>query len=335
MRKLITADWHVTDRPGDGYRFDVLRQVRRIAKDQGVDEIINLGDLTEQKDFHAGELVNRLVDLLEDLAAVAPVTILKGNHDYVDPQHPFFNWLRHHKNLEFITDPETRVAGEWGKGALFLPHVRNPEDFGKHCNYKKYSYIFAHQIFTGAKLENGELGKGVPVGVLCNTKARIYSGDVHVPQSFRNVVYVGAPYPVHFGSDFQPRVLIIDDDGAESIALETPRRLLLKVTHPDKAMDYDLRPGDQVKVEIILDRTDFHCWQDYRQEIQRIVKDSGAESFGIKLVERKTTRPTASPTGKMRSAAPEEIFDNYCRSLSAKEMDSELQETGRKYLDAD
>ena len=94
MRPLIFTDIHLTDNPREEYRWrvfdDAIVQFLFLKK---ATDIMILGDLTDRKDNHSASLVNRLVRNVKRLAELAPVTVLMGNHDYLDPINPFFGFL--------------------------------------------------------------------------------------------------------------------------------------------------------------------------------------------------------------------------------------------------
>ena len=104
MASLVIADLHLTSNPRDEYRFDFLEKtLPAMLRRYKVDELILLGDITHQKDNHGAVLVNRVVNDIKVLSKnVGCVIIDLGNHDYANPQHPFFKFLRHLPGVRFI-----------------------------------------------------------------------------------------------------------------------------------------------------------------------------------------------------------------------------------------
>src|ERR1700747_822103 len=128
MTSLLTADVHWTSDPKEAYRWDLIEWLIQKAKEERIDNVIILGDLTVKKDNHPSALVNRLCLGLSELARVAHVFINKGNHDFVDPKTPFFGFLERMPKIRFFTEPtvvEVRVAGK-PEMCLFLPSSPNP-----------------------------------------------------------------------------------------------------------------------------------------------------------------------------------------------------------------
>ena len=337
MSFLVTADLHLTGRPADKYRFRFFKTLTHIVRKYSVSHVIILGDITDQKDCHSSELVNKIVGKLAELAELTSVIILKGNHDYVDPTTPFFSWLTHHKNIRFITEPTSLKITTEGNSrwALFLPHTHTREGYGGEFDLAEFDYIFAHQRFDGAMAENGQKMTGMGLEVFAGTDATIYSGDIHVPQKLGPVLYVGAPYPIHFGDNYEPRVLLDNTQyKAKSIPVSAIRKLLLKVKHPDKIADFEFCAGDQVKIELRLDRSDFPLWDDYRRSIVRSVGNGGAELFGLRLVENKNGESVNAPCASLRAASLEEVYKRYCKA-HREEIDTSLEKAGRVYLEDD
>ena len=95
MNSLVTGDWHFSDNPRDDYRHAYMKKLMRLIKRKKVNNLIVLGDLTEEKDRHSAWLVNQVVLHFAELSQLCKIYILRGNHDYVDPDTPFFSFLGH------------------------------------------------------------------------------------------------------------------------------------------------------------------------------------------------------------------------------------------------
>jgi len=201
--KLLTADFHFDSDPLTEYRWGLLYVLKEEIYKEGIEELIVLGDLTEKKDNHNSTLVTRVVDFFSQLASICKVTILKGNHDYIKEDKPFFQFLEKIPNVRFITYPT--VDGD----SFYVPHT-----FGElpvvPSGIKK---VFMHQTFSGAISNNSTRvllpGKAIPEDF---HGLEIFSGDIHRQQKLRNIDYVGAPYHVYFGDDYYPRFIILKDN---------------------------------------------------------------------------------------------------------------------------
>ena len=100
---IITTDLHLTNRERDAYRWDLFPWLEKKLATTDSTDLVILGDLTDAKDGHSAALVNRITDTLANLPV--QVTILKGNHDYIDEETPFFRFLNKLDNVHFIVQP--------------------------------------------------------------------------------------------------------------------------------------------------------------------------------------------------------------------------------------
>ena len=84
MRLLHTGDWHIGKRLYGNDRLDetqrVLSQVAQVARNEGVDAILVAGDNLDRRLVEPAVLATCL-GALEELAAVAPVVAVTGNHE--------------------------------------------------------------------------------------------------------------------------------------------------------------------------------------------------------------------------------------------------------------
>src|SRR5271170_2700183 len=96
MRRLITSDWQLDANPRDRYRLDfVLKTLPELIDKYKVDQLLVLGDLTEAKDCHPASLVNEIVQALMEINKKCQLIILEGNHDYLQKDTPFFEFIKY------------------------------------------------------------------------------------------------------------------------------------------------------------------------------------------------------------------------------------------------
>jgi hypothetical protein len=257
MKILVTADTHFGANPRDAYRLEFLnKRLPSMIKTYKIDEIYILGDITEVKDEHGAQLVNEIVDGLSQIHYIAPVTILMGNHDFLLEGWPFFRFLKNIPGLRFYTNP-TKI-----KTNLFLPFTRQPHIDWKRLDFNNVKRIFTHMPFEGAVGSFGHPIKGVSLDLLPDIP--IISGDVHSPQKFRNLTYVGAPYSVDFGDDYIGRVLILDDSRLSPVHVGGPQKKIVRA--PDFCK---CRAGDIVRVEVPIKASEYAKWQEKCYEISQ------------------------------------------------------------------
>lgn len=247
MKLLITADLHLSDSARDAYRFVFLQKtLPNLLQAHNPDVLAVLGDLTEAWDRHPARLTNAIVDGFVKLSDRREVIIIPGNHDSSDTALPFFAFLDHFPNILWVAKPSvTRV------GVLFLPHSHRPwAEPLPRCKY-----VLAHNTFDGAN-ERGQTLTGFPLDLLrAPTVRRAIAGDVHTPQTINNFLwYVGAPYRVDFGDEYEPRVLLLDTekDTLRSIPVPGPQKRLIKITTLAQLKKTQVNAGDVIKVEVLL-----------------------------------------------------------------------------------
>lgn len=246
----------------DQYRHDFVSGLPEIIKRRKPDAFVILGDITEEKDRHSARLVNMVVQELSDIAAVVPTLILMGNHDYINEGHPFFAFVKHIPNIEWVGEVtngsalKSQIFRSIFHDCLLLPHTRNYErdwsDDINHIGFEGYRFIFAHNTFNGAAVGFGRKLEGIPLDIFPK-KARVIVGDIHVPQTLGPVTYVGAPYTVNFGDDYNPRLLMLGENITPISVGGWPQKRLIEVSDVKELGDSVIeRDGDIVKVRVAV-----------------------------------------------------------------------------------
>jgi hypothetical protein len=340
MTAIATADLHLNKMPRDSHRWGLFKWLRGQVVKHGVKEVLLLGDITDAKDHHGAELVNRLVSEVALLSSLTRVVVLRGNHDGIDPDRPFFVFMNHLPQVEFITKPLTLDLSIGS--SLFLPctddYAHDWAGLDKNeCNLvdlKSVPWIFTHVSFDGCLSENGTRMGGVPPSFFNAYKGRIISGDIHQPQTLgRNITYIGAPYHVRFGDAYEPRVLMLHE-GGELMALHFPtKRKYVIEARSEKQLDTQLgrlkpKPGDQVDVRIYLRRSELPEWPKMRMRIHVKLESLKLEVFGPKpYIASDAVSASAVPP----SFAPVETLENY---INAKRLNPLVAAVGHTLLQA-
>ncbi len=290
MSVILTSDVHLNEKPSENFRwglFDWLLQ-------QKADELILCGDITDAKDRHSAQLVNRLCDKLIALSDKLKVIWLAGNHDFFDPRVPFFRFLNNSPNITYIHEPKIEELSI-GK-ATFIPACVK-------WNFKLqvFPYVFTHVTFNGAKAENGTLLSGVDPHLLDHYDGRCFSGDIHVPQKIgKNIEYIGAPYHIRFGDSFDPRIIFINNDGkTKDLYYPAPKKQVFDIFHPDDLLKKQGDSGDHVKVRYYLKRSDYSEWRRYKEEIHSIAEEKGWLLFGVESIPVELVKVNNSDKGSI------------------------------------
>jgi len=288
MKTLVTSDFHLSDNPQDEYRWGIFDWLKKVVSGYKVDYVYILGDISERKDKHNSRFVNKVVEALTDLQVAVQVIIVAGNHDGVDKGDIFFKFLNSMglSNIVFIVEP-----GGVDKD-LFLPHSRHPEVDWIGLDFTRYNRVFMHQAVSGCLANNGfavDKGLSQDHSMFSVDGVKVYSGDVHKPQTMfkKKLTYVGAPYHVYFGDQYDGRVLLLDDNGAETFICP-PKGLFLKrhsfsVGHPDELDKCEVREGDQCKVKLVLDRSEACMWEQYRKQVRKVCGQKQLQLCGLEL----------------------------------------------------
>ena len=340
---LLTSDTHFTSKPRDAYRFDLFPWLCQQVESFDIAAIIMLGDLVDAKDRHPSVLVNKVVKELDDLAArtTEGVWLLMGNHDYIDPNFPFFKFLQLTDGIRYVDSILKETIA--GKELLFLPHTRHPEidwdenDWARDLD--NVDYVFMHHTFQGALASNGFPMEGLHTEAVFGRKKvepLVFSGDIHVPQDIGPVTYVGSPYPINFGDDFDARVLLINDkDKVSELYFDTIGKWKINLSQADELHDITgLREGDQVKIKLLLHRSEFVEWSNHKRAIAELCEKMGLQLFGIELEEAISDTMEGKVKGEAPVIAPVSTpEESYIRFCEREGIDKYTAKVGRQFLD--
>lgn len=334
---LFTADWHLTGRPIDEYRWKIIPWLIKRIRQHNVQHLFMLGDLTDQKDGHNSVLVNRIISALKALREECPVTLLMGNHDYHDISLPYFKFLNAGWDITYIVKQTELVVGDLK--ILAIPHVKNwraslsgINSSVEAPNFRGYDLILTHQCFDGAISEQGQRLDGVPPVLFSKERvgaAHVLAGDIHAPQVVGNITYCGAPYPVHFGDSYKPRVLLYQEGAMTSIERNTIYKSTLDIVEVDDLDAYELTAGDLVKVRMTLPRSRFCEWKELREAVPARAAQQGWTLCGLELKEKVLTRKTLDAVAAPVTSTPLKTWEAY---VSAKQVSDAILNVGKQYL---
>ena len=296
MSFLLTADLHLTDNASDEYRWSVFEQLHAIGKKHKCTTIYILGDVTDRRDRHSAQLVNRLTqELRRLLTAGFRVEILLGNHDLPVYGEPYWKALNYsfgeNSGLRVITRPE--VSHDF----LLLPFSADPlKDWAK-INFAQNRYIFMHQTLKGSVAANGQELRGDQLPEL-PPRAKVFSGDVHVPQKKGPITYIGTPYPIDFGDEYAHRFILLKPPaGVVDIPLNTIKKKMLRVSSANDLIQQclSLTAGDQIAVKASIPLQQIQYWSAEENTIREWCAERGIAIGYIDVsVEYAKAGPTAS-----------------------------------------
>lgn len=324
---LVTADLHNSARQQDEYRFGLFPWMAKQQKKYDVTGTFILGDLTDAKDRHPAKLVNRLIDGL--LKLKPPIYVLKGNHDYSDPNNPYFDFLNRIDGLTFITEP--RRIGR----ILLLPHTSVP--WPDLSEFKGVDYVMLHQCVEGAIAESGKRLTGFSTARIEALKPKlVLAGDIHRPQLAGVVRYVGPPYNIRFGENYDPRVILLDErrNKLSNLHFDCPRKWSLRIHDYEDVLNNDqLLEGDQVKIVMELPREYIFEWANHKHLILDACKTKKLQVFGVEMqIENSVKRVRLeSKTAEAAKRSPKETFEDFCKREN---LARAVQQTGLELLEA-
>lgn len=255
---LLFTDTHLDENPDNEYRWRVFDRIHEIldASPQ-ISRIFCLGDFIDRKDRFSGEFVNRLITSVGGLGARRALWILKGNHD--DPLRgpAFFEFVNGRvPGVTYVTTPDAV------DNIVLLPFSPDPSRDWREIEFRLYRAAFMHATVTGAISESGYELTGAALPMLPR-RLRLYSGDVHNPQTIRNLTYVGCPHPIRFGDLFQPRMLALDGSTLEikrEIPIQTIRKVVISIRSVEDLDRVSVSNGDQVRISVALPASDIDGW---------------------------------------------------------------------------
>lgn len=338
---LIVSDLHFTDSIYDEYKWQLFPWIKELLSKTHINNLLILGDIFDRKDRHPAKLVNRFIEELQKLTASSSlhsIIILKGNHDYLKPDEPFLEFIKTLDKIFFIKHPTTIIFDD--AKTLWLPHTRTPEEEWKQINFtdSNLQYVFFHQSVIGAKVSNFfEMKEGLDKNIFSGTKARLLSGDIHVPQHIPitntpyGMDYIGTPYPVAFGDNYKPRAILLRNKEIIEIPnTKTIQKVTLYIKNNSELEDYELNENDQLKLVFVLSQEELADWNNKKQAAQAYCQKRGFILRDIRFEkESSETSETILPVSKIVNQSPKEIFTAF---IELEELDEETIKAGMELL---
>jgi DNA repair exonuclease SbcCD nuclease subunit len=242
--------------------------------------VVCLGDVLDRHEtIHVGPLL-RSIDLFQKIASEYPLYILIGNHDrpsnqvFLTEEHPF-TALKLWKNTKIIDKVISDTIHD--KEFLFVPYVppgrfveaietfvpfedhqrrfeSEPEAVLRTMAHQisKFTCIFAHQEFRGAKMG---IVESVVGDVWSSENPLVVSGHIHDFDVLApNIIYTGTPIQHAFGDNEDKRVFLFTFDNHgfkyEGYDLELPKKKIVKISCSEVSLLHKLNPEFHYKIII-------------------------------------------------------------------------------------
>ena len=309
---ILTADWHLDDKPENNYRWEVFRALEKLLATTEEKEIFVLGDLGDRKDRHSADLVNRVFDEFNGLLAHgADIHVIMGNHDAPLNGPAYWEILNNIQGkLNFYSEPA--ALGD----LILLPYTPNPSSDWSDIDWDAYKAAFLHQPIAGGIYNGGKLEHGSAMPVFPR-KLHAYAGDLHYPQVVKGVTYVGSPSRVRFGDNHSCRLLVLNSDYeiAEELVLDSPLKSIVTITDMSELKSLEWLPGDMLRVRFEFEPGRH---EGFPVEVQRIREWADKEGVVLASVEGvvmqdkavvEAPRFDADPVAVMAAFAKQEGLD--------------------------
>jgi hypothetical protein len=264
-----------------------------------------LGDWVDRKDRFTARFINRLFDEIYRLCARARLVVLRGNHDTSMQPPSYFDFMAGGPidGFEYITSPRPIPA----RHLLLLPFTASPKTDWRDLKLAEFKTVFMHATVTGAVVENGMVMENKNFPVLPRD-VLFYSGDIHVPQQVRNVVYVGAPHPIKFGDSYDCRMLVLNDDYRIilQLPLTPPRKIMADIRDLADLDGLTARHGDQIKIRYNCPPSQIENWGETEQAIIQWASEHGVVVAGTEIIVGTRTPESVDP-----AETPEAILKGF------------------------
>lgn len=190
------------------------------------DIIIHLGDLFDNRNIIPINLLNFGMDIIEEIAKIAPTHIIVGNHDLWSKSASEINSIRPFKymNNVFVYDKTTKIQYN-GLNLLMMPYIESRIEQINEINANKdCEYLFCHSDLNGAKMHLTSVAHKNSDKIDIEdfrVFRKVYSGHIHLVQNNKNFTFVGSNFQMD-RNDYkdQKGIFIIDSDNGEEKFIE-------------------------------------------------------------------------------------------------------------------
>lgn len=167
------------------------------AEYQPGDILVHCGDVFDSRQSINLYIMNKGIDIFEDIAKILPIYMIIGNHDIFMKSTNSVNSLkvfRNNPNITVFEEPKKIRIGT--RTALMMPwrdgHQAEADVLNEPANMA--DLVFCHtdiRGFTFNKMQKVEEGNDVDT---FSKFKKVYSGHIHWAQHFKNVRMLGSPY---------------------------------------------------------------------------------------------------------------------------------------------
>ena len=177
----------------DFFRNNLIPLLKKEAKPGDI--LVHCGDIFDSRQSINLYILNKGLEIFEDIKKILPVYMIVGNHDIFMKYSNEINSLKVFKHMSGITIYQEPTLVRLGnKKALFIPWVDKPEEFAEVVNKHQADLMFCHTDIKGMSFNKFvKIEDGNDPDILAKFQ-RVYSGHIHYAQKFKNVRMLGSPY---------------------------------------------------------------------------------------------------------------------------------------------
>ncbi len=315
-----------------------IKTVRHICKQRGIKVAVNLGDFKNKYSPVDGMTINFGVQTCEDFKKdEVDQHVLLGNHDRYNLATDLLSWFPVLKKAGAITHDEPEVFKYEDLHLFFLPFrssVRDTKDAAKYLaskvTDKKKSILCFHQELRGCKYNHSIKSKDarlVAEDLFPDKYLFCLGGHIHLRQNvYKNIWYVGSPFPVDWGEANQIKgFTIVDTETGKLEFVRSKANLLWDVDRP-KFNPEKIKSGDTVRKHVILHPTD-----DVDTRKSEVEKQLEKEYPGVKGVAKVEFEDEQDQQLEKKESTEEVTVKDYIKQTCPKEL-LEEKEKLLKYL---
>lgn len=240
-----------------------IAKIRALIQQVKPSGVVVMGDLLHDHEKVHTLVMNKAHEFIQEIASLAPVFLLVGNHDYINNSQFLTSnhWMNSMKLWSGVVVVDTGhvYQTQYGK-IIFAPYVPN----GRFCEALDYidpdwrdaRLIFAHQELSGGAM--GMIVSQCEEWPLENPL--VVSGHIHDKQRpQQNLFYLGSSMQHAFGESLDKTVSIVtvDEDAVhlDKVNLGMSRKRIVQIHAKDFAnVNLDLLktdPAEEIRLNVI------------------------------------------------------------------------------------
>ena len=229
-KSLVIGDTHfkITNLDTAEKLFELINE---FISNDGVTDLIFLGDVYDTKAIIRSEVQNFLIDKLTELTRKyknLDVHIVVGNHDFENFQCKN-SALAPLKLINKVNVYDKEVVVNKELRCAFIPFRLTNEEFIKDVESliplkDSVNFIFCHQGLSGFDLGSGMIDvHGVDTSSLPDNKFFYIIGHYHAPQDKGNFCYLGTPFSHSFGEANQEKRVYVHYENVGTMYVTTTK----------------------------------------------------------------------------------------------------------------